>query len=451
MYTIVISDDEKGICEGLCSIISSSLPECEITMVFHDGSLLYEYLRSNEPDILLLDIEMPGRSGLEIARYVHEKSLGTQIIMITAHSKFEYARDAVNYHVNHFITKPFSSEELIHTLQALICTVAQKRSAANNSFHMRRSLICNCMNNAGGSSSAEGLLLCGGTVSIGSLQCTKTVFNNMEPGVLQTAPPECLAALRECAEDDSPEQTTFLSEAVSERLVFLTFHKCAPDLGFIAAVSKLLRSFGQTQVQHITKTFSSFELCRMERLFCEKMDSFWNNIAAEGPHQARNALASFLHSLSGERLEYFISFLNENYQVKAASPDADSILRELEPLIDQSLNLSSGMPVIKAAQNYIRQNFGSASLSRSAVAEHLRISDAHLSRLFTKHLGQTFSDYLLNVRMTQAKQLLKDTDLSTVAIAKSVGYYNPEYFRTAFKAYCGMTPRNFRMLQTGKE
>lgn len=454
MYTIVISDDEKGICEGLYSIISGSFPECTVTEVFHDGALLYDYLQVCRPDIILLDIEMPGRSGLEIARFVHESSMDSQIIMITAHSKFEYARDAVNYHVTNFITKPFSSEELIRTLQKAMAGIAHKRAAADSLFHARRSLVRNLVNNTEESLSMDALLLCGNTAPIQELSCTETAFLNIETDFLQTGPRPCLASLQECAESDSPAQSTFLLEAEKDHILFLTFHKENPDLSFIPGIQKLLSVRGSSSVRHVEKHFPSFEHYRMERLFGRRMDAFWNQVAADGPREALNQLALFLRASSGERLRHFISWLNENYPVSVTDTEPDAILSGLEPLIDQSLNVSSGMPIVKAAQEYILGNFDSASLSRSSVAEHLGISDAHFSRLFTKYLGQTFSDYLLNLRMNQAKHLLKTTDMSTVAIAKSVGYYNPEYFRTAFKTYCGMTPRNFRLLtaaRTGKE
>ena len=128
MYTVVIADDEPNIHEGLKTTIHSSLPELEVLQTFEDGSLLYNYLDIHQPDILLLDIEMPGKSGLDIARLIDETGHRCYVIIITAHHNFEYAKKAIDYRVDAFLTKPFSSSQLIETLKKAITHLDKKNN-----------------------------------------------------------------------------------------------------------------------------------------------------------------------------------------------------------------------------------------------------------------------------------------------------------------------------------
>ena len=90
-------------------------------------------------------------------------------------------------------------------------------------------------------------------------------------------------------------------------------------------------------------------------------------------------------------------------------------------------------------------------MSLDAVADTLSISSVYLSRIFKKHTGQNFSEYLLNYRMEQALELLRCTYMPTTEVASAVGYGNPAYFRSSFKLHFGMTPRQYRQIQLGKE
>lgn len=86
-------------------------------------------------------------------------------------------------------------------------------------------------------------------------------------------------------------------------------------------------------------------------------------------------------------------------------------------------------------------------------AENLRLSDlagefgystAHLSRLFSRQLGVSFSEYLSRVRMRHVCRLLSGTDRSVSEIALSCGYCSGDYLATRFQARMGMTPLQFR-------
>ena len=129
----------------------------------------------------------------------------------------------------------------------------------------------------------------------------------------------------------------------------------------------------------------------------------------------------------------------------------DAIMHALDTLINQSLGSYSSNYIVAQTIEYIQNNYASSSLSLNATADALSLSANYLGRIFKKYTGQNFSEYLQNLRMQQAQLLLKTTHMPTIEVATAVGYCNPVYFRNSFKSHLGMTPAQFRQLQTRKD
>ena len=83
-------------------------------------------------------------------------------------------------------------------------------------------------------------------------------------------------------------------------------------------------------------------------------------------------------------------------------------------------------------------------LTLAALAERLNVSYQHLSTLFTEHLGLSFSAYLADIRLRDAKQLLDNSELSVTEICFECGYRNLSHFLRSFKKKYGMTPKEYR-------
>lgn len=93
--------------------------------------------------------------------------------------------------------------------------------------------------------------------------------------------------------------------------------------------------------------------------------------------------------------------------------------------------------------DYIARRYTS-DLALSEIADHYHLSESHTSRLIKEHLGISFKDYLIQLRMRQAKTLLNETDQKVADIAEAVGYKNVNTFIRVFKATTGQTPGKFR-------
>ena len=101
--------------------------------------------------------------------------------------------------------------------------------------------------------------------------------------------------------------------------------------------------------------------------------------------------------------------------------------------------------LLKTAQEYIRSNFKNEEISLNAVAVSVNLSPNHFSTIFSQETGQTFIEFLTEVRMEKARELLRGTSMKTAEIAFAVGYKDPHYFSYLFKKTQDCTPREFRI------
>lgn len=112
MYKVVIADDEPIMRKAMQTLIDWKSIECQLVSVVSSGQEVMEYLQNDTPDILILDIKMPGMNGIDLARYVYEEKLSVKIILLTAYTDFSYAQNAVKYNVVDYVIKTGSFEEL---------------------------------------------------------------------------------------------------------------------------------------------------------------------------------------------------------------------------------------------------------------------------------------------------------------------------------------------------
>lgn len=104
---------------------------------------------------------------------------------------------------------------------------------------------------------------------------------------------------------------------------------------------------------------------------------------------------------------------------------------------------------VEKAKRYIRRNFGRSNLNLTEVAEYVGMSPSYLSSTFSAAEGRSFVDYLAELRMERAKDLLQRSPYPAAEIADMVGYTSPAYFSSAFKKHAGCTPGEFRSRARG--
>lgn len=127
-------------------------------------------------------------------------------------------------------------------------------------------------------------------------------------------------------------------------------------------------------------------------------------------------------------------------QLEAMAPVGE-LLRDSAPH-DKSVLLMSKV------KKYLQHNYMLCDISLDSVSGILNVNASYFSVLFKKSFGVNFVEYLTELRMNAAKELLRDPLRSTSEVAGMVGYESANYFTRAFKKKTGMTPTEFRRGKT---
>lgn len=100
---------------------------------------------------------------------------------------------------------------------------------------------------------------------------------------------------------------------------------------------------------------------------------------------------------------------------------------------------------MKKVDRYINENLAEAELNVDGMSEAVGLSRSQLHRRFKEIVGMPPSDYLRNIKLQKACELLRDTDTDIAQIAYSLGFTAQSHFSTLFKRFTGMPPSEYRM------
>lgn len=161
-------------------------------------------------------------------------------------------------------------------------------------------------------------------------------------------------------------------------------------------------------------------------------------------------------------LDTCVSCVQERMEQDCALPEAKAVRQQLDRCLTvadaervcleqipafltnyEHLFISRDKQPIAAAKRFIRANF-SRELSLTKVAGHVSLNHQYFSVLFKRETGTAVIDYITQVRVEQAKLLLRGTHKTIQEIAWEVGFQDPRYFSRQFKKQAGMTPRAYR-------
>ena len=123
MYNVLLADDERSILDGIVSYVPWEELDCRIVSQATNGILAKEYIDSGNIDIAVLDIQMPGITGLDLSKYIAEKSPRTSVIILTAYNDFSYIQNALRTKVVDYVIKTSYESELPNAVEKAISMV----------------------------------------------------------------------------------------------------------------------------------------------------------------------------------------------------------------------------------------------------------------------------------------------------------------------------------------
>lgn len=149
------------------------------------------------------------------------------------------------------------------------------------------------------------------------------------------------------------------------------------------------------------------------------------------------------------------SDLELTYRPQEVWPPLVSLLRSLQGLSMGAKHAQTGrnsgacrpncLPIYRAKK--IIHKYYDKNLSLESTAKRLGLNKSYLSTLFSTEMGQTFTEYVQEVRVQKSKELLADYSLSILDVALGVGFTSQNYFTRTFKKLTGITPSEFRQQQ----
>ena len=127
MYRVLIADDEELELKAMHFFLERNYPEAVLLPDAQDGTQVIETVTKENPELLILDIEMPGLNGLQALTILRERGYEGHVIVKTAYGKFTYAKDALHLHVDAYLLKPVRKSELKEQMDEVLSKIEAER------------------------------------------------------------------------------------------------------------------------------------------------------------------------------------------------------------------------------------------------------------------------------------------------------------------------------------
>ena len=148
---------------------------------------------------------------------------------------------------------------------------------------------------------------------------------------------------------------------------------------------------------------------------------------------------------SKELLSLYLEFASELDNIEILEHVGTWLKKIVESFVELVIvdNNEYNLLTVRKSVKYMKDNFNK-EISLKEVAQHVHLSASYFCHIFKKEIGCTFVEYLTDLRIENAKELLQNLDVSISQVAHRVGYDNPRYFSRVFKNKAGMSPSDYR-------
>jgi len=532
MIKVIIADDELLEREVYKVIIKKFLPNIQIVAEAETGRQAIELYDIHKPDLMLMDMKMPGISGIEAIEEIRKRSKLTKFIVISAYNFFDFVKDALKYGVDDYILKPVAKDEFIKVVGRVTNKIDEEKKENIKELEIKERLksilplLENEMTFAIMTSDGNKikqyypLLNTGiseGYVAVGlldehSLTHMDDISRNLTIKIVQEYIKESIPELKQCLlsnfiankmilvlpwnssksienhqnidiKDVAYKKMLRIRDLVLENCkvrMYFGIGECYKDIsGIINSYNQALTvinnidSFGIDIVNYgdikidIVKDFKyPYEL---EKLLIEKIRlgvfeqavnvflSIFNYITdcLKGDiNRVKFEMMELYFVLSRLIYEFeednssfnnFVGIKNDYYKISTFQEIYHIFVEDIKSLcnrFDDERN-KKAKNILFVAIQYIKANYMN-EITLEEVAKHAGFSPNYFSRLFKSEFNKSFIDYLTNIRVEVAKELVMEGDRNISDIAWAVGYHDPNYFTKVFKKNVGLAPSEYK-------
>lgn len=477
MLKILIAEDELPLLRGLKHMVEQCSEEYQVVQCVHNGKEAIEYLKENEVDVVLTDINMPLADGTEVMKYIYENISGTDCVVVSGYSDFEYAQKALRYGGADYLLKPVMKNDLVLCMEK----IEQKR---NLDGRKKKQEALKDIVYTGKKTEGEEYLqivyLCAGPF----------IKEGLEESVI------------ECNFWRGTDIEQEIKELLTEKTTIYAFEKYQENERILLIsskqevnVKKMLQEFIQQMerrsicVNGVYKQdkISTMEIPKLSRkmrkalyqkiLFgksgCYEYEDLPQNHTmreearyfheyGEYPDKAGAMVLELERYLQKtditQREVYgivkeFFECLQPSGQYEDVlwslilySENAKTLLENTKTLLEEN-NLhnkeESAEDLMKRVERYMAVHMAEP-ITAATISGEFGLVAPYLSKLYKDYSGYTLSQYIQKLRIEEAMRLLDGSDILAKDIANMVGYSDPLYFSKIFKKKVGLYPSEYK-------
>lgn len=474
MYKVLLVDDEILAIQFLEQLVSWEELNCNVVGTATTVRKALGLVRELKPDIVFMDIKMPGMDGLEVTERILQESKNTEIIILTAYPDFEFAKKALKLGVLDFLIKHEVDEEMVKAAVNKAVLEIKKKD------QIERMLTERWMKEGWEGISVQiipqKLAEYAGTYRILMVKPQLLCLKNGEPFSREWLDGIQFSAIRgSYCEKSGPAIFLLGAEGRTESAKREQFREIAinilergekfgeiplmgiyseefSDIGHYQAICSRLKQFQNLalyQSHHVLFPEEYIRLCVAEPK--------WPQDAANKLYELITGksieLRKFIKDVFGadqpdfwiktEDLKPFTELLAKyggDWSVLSAARSVAEFLKNEGKMKENLAVLHGGKHrKVMQAEAYIRDHF-QEDINSAAIGEALHVSDGYLRKIFKQETGITLKEYLQNYRIKKAREYLGSGKYRISEIAQMCGFKTSQHFSTVFKHVVGKSP-----------
>lgn len=505
MFQLLIADDEYIEREALKSIINQKFPERFVIAESSNGLDVVQQAKSLKPDIIFMDIKMPGQSGIDAVRQIREFLPDIDIIIITAYDYFDYAKEAISLKVSEFLIKPIDIRAVIDQIGNLIGKLEKKQESQKYNFEIESKLEIIKMKyeqefmellqrynttptilqeylNIIDYSFVEGIAVIIDFANmveeefVGKIQkefiCTR--FLNRIKSQSEKFGLKCMQqneenmtlllffisnTLENEEESGWVNKIDGLIEESRNNMSVIMEYQCSKLIDRIEDLPTTVYEFKQSFLSRKRtysypyeieeklianlgkKNFLGAKECISE-LVKEFTKQGKNEVLQREVHGLYAAVRRCLKNLSKESLMPEADNLVENIEFEY---DVISFFNRLFDYAENNMEQKSkkNQLLVQKICDYLEEHY-QEDISLDEAANIIGFSSFYFSKLMKEYCNMSYVDYVSAIRMKKAMHFFDTTDQTISQIATLVGYSDPNYFTRVFKKVVGKTPSAYK-------